>query len=90
MSKAKCVRVEIERGDGTIIRLRGEEAEKWDRYVDGLAGCCYAHGQTGPELKWETIKRTPPANEEEECSACKEEAERGCIVPSEYHTCPLR
>ena len=57
MGKSKCVRVEIEREDGTGIRLTGEEAIKWDEYVSGLAGCCYAHGQQGPDLKWEAFKK---------------------------------
>lgn len=57
MSAPKTVRVEIEKDDGTIIRLTGEEARKWGDHVEGMATCCHVHRRSFPELKWEQAKK---------------------------------
>lgn len=49
--KGEITRVYLEFEDGTM-ELRGEEAKKWKRIVDGQGVLSYIHGQKWPELNW--------------------------------------
>ena len=57
MSKTVEVSItkEDELGNRTTIRVRGEEAEKWAKTLDGWTTFMFVHGQNFPELKWETL-----------------------------------
>ena len=49
----RTVKVEITREDGSVLRVVGDEAEKWQRAVEGQATLSAVHGVNFPELKWE-------------------------------------
>ncbi len=53
---SKIVRVEIEKEDGTIIRVTGEEAEKWSKACEAMVTLSFSHGFPFPELNWEEEK----------------------------------
>lgn len=58
----KVVKVELTLEDGTVMRLTGEEAEKWSTMASSQATIAYVHGYTYPELKWETISPNEQAD----------------------------
>jgi len=49
----RTVKVEITRDDGSFLRVVGEEAERWQKAVEGQATLSMVHGVNFPELKWE-------------------------------------
>jgi len=57
MDEKKTVRVEIEHSDGTILRLTGEEAQKWGRYVEGSSAFMSVHGMLTPPFEWEEFRK---------------------------------
>ena len=57
----RTVKVEITKEDGSVLRLVGDEAEKWQRAVEGQATLCSVHGVNFPELAW---KEDPPGGVE--------------------------
>jgi len=57
IDKLKTIRVEIEKDDGTIIRITKEEAEKWDKACESMVDFCFAHNILFPELEWEEYKK---------------------------------
>lgn len=52
------VRVEIEHSDGTISRLTGDDATKWNEAVQSAITMAYVHGMPFPTFKWETFKKS--------------------------------
>jgi hypothetical protein len=51
MADHKCLKVTIEFEDEILV-ADGEEAQKWHDAVLGMAGCCHAHGNDFPPIKW--------------------------------------
>jgi len=50
----KTTKVEITRKDGSVLRLTGDEAAKWEKAVEAQASFCMVHKQNYfPELAWE-------------------------------------
>ncbi len=49
----RTIKVEITREDGSVLRVVGDEAEKWQKAVESQATLCSIHGVNFPELKWE-------------------------------------
>jgi hypothetical protein len=49
----RTVKVEITREDGSVLRVVGDEADKWQKAVEGQATLCMVHGVDFPQLQWE-------------------------------------
>jgi hypothetical protein len=52
---AKTIRVEIESEDGKIIRLTGDEAEKWARACEATGFMSATHDMPFPTMNWKTF-----------------------------------
>lgn len=39
----------------TVVRISGEEAEKWSQTIDAMSNLATAHGWQLPEVKWEIL-----------------------------------
>lgn len=50
--KKKLIRLELEYEDGSISKLIGEEAEKWDKAMSDVMWCYQNHGNKFPRFKW--------------------------------------
>lgn len=55
----RTVKVEITKEDGSVLRVVGDEANKWQDAVNGQAMLCMVHGVNFPELKWENTPVDP-------------------------------
>jgi len=60
MTDPKAIRVEIEFDDGRIIRLAGDDAERWSQAANGQAVFNAVHGLPFPELPWQVFKIEKP------------------------------
>jgi hypothetical protein len=80
----RVVKVEVTREDGTVSRLTGDDAARWDAYVWVVSRVCTDHGVKAPELAW---KDTPPPQYVPAawCAYC---AEGGPHVPG-VTPCPI-
>jgi hypothetical protein len=58
MEKKKIIRVEIEREDGSVIRVLDNEAEKWAEITDSMASYAYAHGASYDNIHWEEVAKS--------------------------------
>lgn len=48
----KLVRVEFEYEDGTISKLIGKEAERWNEAMSDVMFCYQNHGNIFPNFEW--------------------------------------
>ena len=46
---------EDDNGDRYAIRINGENAQEWSKFIDEQAVCCYVHGRKFPEVNWVEI-----------------------------------
>lgn len=56
-STPTVTRVEIEHSDGTISRLTGDDANKWNEACQNAITMAFVHGVSFPPFGWETFKR---------------------------------
>jgi hypothetical protein len=56
MENRRVVRVEIEFDNGKVVRVTGEEADKWDAGCRSTAMSAFIHGVNFPEVDWEIVE----------------------------------
>jgi len=52
----KLIRVELEYDDGSIKRLTGDNAHKWNEQVSNASMMAYIHGSRFELLSWEETR----------------------------------
>ena len=53
----KLLKVTMEYDDGEIQTLEGEQAQQWEKELNGAVTMNWVHGHHMPQFKWKKIKK---------------------------------